>query len=107
MIRQIVRATGMSIALPVMAMLALWVVPSQAWAEPASAAKPILAGRWFVNVDFFGTAQYFKLELTQQGEKLTGDFGGDKLEGTVRGNAVQFLAKDTTSGSEEAVRFKS
>ena len=102
MIRKIVRAAGMSIALPVMAMLALWVVPLPAWAEPASAAKPILAGRWFVSVDFFGTAQYFKLELTQQGEKLIGDFGGDKLEGTVRGNAVQFLAKDTTGGSEEA-----
>ena len=103
MIRKIVRATGGSIALPVMAMLALWVVvPSQAWAEPASAVKPILAGRWFVNVDFFGTPQYFKLELTQQGERLIGDFGGDKLEGTVRGNAVQFLAKDTTGGSEQA-----
>ncbi len=102
MIRKIVRATGVSIALLVMAMLVLWVVASQASAEPASAAKPVLAGRWFVNVDFFGTAQYFKLELTQQGERLIGDFGGDKLEGTVRGNAVQFLAKDTTGGSENA-----
>ena len=73
-------------------------------ASPARAddARPALTGRWIVNTDFYGTPQYFKMELTQQGDALTGEFSGDKLEGTVRGNAVQFLAKDTEGGTEDA-----
>jgi hypothetical protein len=61
-----------------------------------------MTGRWLVNTDFYGTPQYFQMELTQQGESLTGEFSGDKLEGTVRGNAIEFLAKDTEGGSEDA-----
>jgi acetamidase/formamidase len=72
-------------------------------ASPSAAAAPKgLSGRWVVSVDFFGTPQYFKLQLTQQGDALSGDLDGDKLEGTVRGDAVQFLAKETEGGSEEA-----
>jgi len=55
-----------------------------------------------VSSDFQGTPLYFRLELTQQGDKLTGNFGGDKLEGTITGNAVHFLAKGDHGGSEEA-----
>jgi len=83
-----------------LAALACWAA-RPANGQPAAASKPSLAGRWFVNVDFFGTPQYFKLELVQQGETLTGDFGGDKLEGTIQGNTVRFLAKDTEGGSED------
>ncbi len=64
--------------------------------------KRPLTGRWFVSSDFHGTPLYFKLELTQQDGKLTGNFDGDKLEGTVAGNTVHFLAKDEHGGSEEA-----
>ena len=47
---------------------------------PASAqdTKGTLTGRWLVTADFHGTPLYFKLELTQQGDKLSGNFGGDK-----------------------------
>jgi acetamidase/formamidase len=83
-----------------LAALACWAA-GPAHGQPAAASKPSLAGRWFVDVDFFGTPQYFKLELAQQGDTLTGDFGGDKLEGTVQGNTVRFLAKDTAGGSED------
>jgi amidase len=41
------------------------------------------------------------MELNQQGDKITGDFGGDKLEGTLTGNAIHFLAKDERGGTEE------
>src|SRR5262249_33678068 len=51
--------------------------------------------------DFYGTNLFLTLNLQQQGEKLTGEFGGDKLEGTVNGNAFHFLAKDDSGGSEE------
>ena len=71
-------------------------------AQKASPAQGPLNGRWTVTSDFHGTTIYFKLELEQRGDKLTGNFDGDKLEGTVNGPAVQFLAKDDHGGSEDA-----
>ena len=54
-----------------------------------------------VKADFYGTPLYFRMELNRQGDQLTGTFGGDKLEGTVNGNSIRFLAKDTEGGSED------
>jgi acetamidase/formamidase len=54
-----------------------------------------------VSADFYGTDLFFRLDLQQQGDKLTGEFGGDKLEGTVSGSSFHFLAKDENGGSEE------
>jgi amidase len=59
-----------------------------------------LTGRWTVKADFYGTPLYFQLELEDEGGKLAGKFWGDKLEGTVTGNAVHFVAKDE-HGTEE------
>ena len=67
----------------------------------AQEAKTPLTGRWLVTADFHGAPIYFKLQLAQAGEKLTGDFDGDKLEGTIAGATVHFLAKDDHGGSEE------
>ena len=53
-----------------------------------------LSGRWIVTSEVFGTPVYYRLNLTQQGDKLTGNFVGNKLEGTVNGNTVQFHAQD-------------
>jgi amidase len=76
-----------------------------AYAQEAQKAAPAaggpLSGRWTVTSDFHGTPIYFKLELEQHGDKLTGNFDGDKLDGTVSGSAVQFLAKDDHGGSED------
>lgn len=60
-----------------------------------------LTGRWSVKVDLYGSTIYFKLQLTEEKGKLTGAFGGDKLEGTVNGNAVHFLAKDERGSTSE------
>src|SRR5215470_6476427 len=60
-----------------------------------------LSGRWVVSADFYGTDLFFRLDLQQQGDKLTGEFGGDKLEGTVSGSSFHFLAKDENGGSED------
>jgi len=62
---------------------------------------PSVSGRWVVSADFYGTPIYWPLELTQQGAKLSGMFSGDKLEGSVKGDAIHFLAKDDRGGSEE------
>src|SRR5215472_8195212 len=53
-----------------------------------------VTGTWIVDTDYFGTTIYYRMELKQDGEKLTGNFDGDKLEGTLKGNAISFLAKD-------------
>jgi acetamidase/formamidase len=60
-----------------------------------------IAGRWIVSADFYGSPLYFMMELEQNGEKLSGNFDGDKLEGTITGNSIQFLAKDDQGGTED------
>lgn len=74
----------------------LFLIPGLALAQPSS-----LTGKWFATADFYGTALNFSLELSQQENKLTGDFAGDKLEGVLTGNAIHFLAKDEHGGTEE------
>jgi acetamidase/formamidase len=66
-----------------------------------AAQPPNIAGRWFASADFYGTPINFATEINQQGDKLTGEFGGDKLEGTLSGTAIHFLAKDGSGGTEE------
>jgi amidase len=60
-----------------------------------------IAGRWVVSLDYLGTPMHFTLDLKQDGAKLAGDLDGDKLEGTLQGNAFHFLAKDDQGGSVE------
>jgi hypothetical protein len=54
-----------------------------------------------VTSDFYGTPITFSLELKQDGDKLTGNFDGDKLEGTIQDGSIHFLAKDEQNGTEE------
>src|SRR5882724_13622955 len=61
-----------------------------------------IAGRWIVSADFYGSPLYFMMELEQTGEKRSGNFDGDKLEGNVTGNSIQVLAKDDQGGTEDA-----
>jgi len=93
-VRLVISAVYLALALA----LALAVTAPAAHADGPT---PAVSGRWLVNADFYGTPQYFKLELALQGEALSGDFSGDKLVGTVRGNAVQFLATDSEGGTED------
>ena len=64
-------------------------------------AEVSLAGRWMVRADFHGEMVDFVMSLKAQDGKLTGDFDGDKLEGSVSGNSFHFLAKDDQGGSED------
>src|SRR5213082_322553 len=68
--------------------------------QTAAGASGGLTGRWTVKADFYGTPLYSQLEIKDEGGKLTGKFWGDKLEGTITGNAVHFVAKDE-HGTEE------
>ena len=79
----------------------LGVLPAQSAQEPTHPANAGVSGRWIVNTDFFGSTIYFRMELKQDSEKLTGNFDGDKLEGTLKANAIYFLAKDEEGGTDE------
>jgi amidase len=87
------------------ALFLLLLVPGVLLAQSAQeAARPAsggVSGRWVVNTDYFGSTIYYRMELKQEGEKLTGNFDGDKLEGTLKGNAIYFLAKDEEGGTDE------
>ncbi|HSS77570.1 MAG TPA: acetamidase, partial [Thermoanaerobaculia bacterium] len=67
----------------------------------AAAQPPSLTGRWTVSADVYGTPRYFGLKLDQQGEKLTGEFAGSKLEGTAKGSAIHFVARDDQGYTNE------
>lgn len=68
-------------------------------------ADQSLTGKWQVTAEFFGTQMYAPLQLDQAGKKLTGNFRGDKLEGTVSHSQgcqkVHFVAKDSEGNSNE------
>jgi acetamidase/formamidase len=74
---------------------------SPAVQSPAVQSTSSLSGRWTVTVDINGTPLDWRMDLVQQGDKISGDFAGDKFEGTVSGNAIHFLAKDEHGGTSE------
>jgi len=50
-------------------------------------------GNWILCADLFGTTTYLRMELKQDGDKLSGTYTGDKLtKGTVSGGAIRLLA---------------
>jgi len=57
-------------------------------------------GKWVVAIDSFGVPSYWIMKLVQTGDQLSGDFAGDKLTGTVKGDAVEISGKDETGGFE-------
>jgi amidase len=60
-----------------------------------------LSGRWIVTEDFFGTPRYMRLQVEQNGSKLTGELNGNKLEGTVSGATVHFIARSEQNDTFE------
>jgi amidase len=70
-------------------------------AQNSSSHPGPLTGRWIILAEYLGTPINASLELTQEGSKLTGNFQGDKLEGSVTDHAIHFLAKDDQGGTEE------
>src|SRR5713101_3203209 len=91
----------LSLILLSVSLLFVRAIAAQDAAKPNTTATGALSGRWLVNADFFGSPIYFGLLLEQQGKKLTGNFDGDKLEGSVSGGRIHFLAKDEHGGTEE------
>jgi amidase len=52
-----------------------------------------LSGNWIISADLFGTTIYERMELKQDGDKLSGKYAGDNLTtGTVSGPTIHLLA---------------
>jgi len=62
-------------------------------------AQGPLSGRWSITADLHGTPIYMRLDLVEQGGALTGEFDGDKIEGTVHGDRLEFTAHYGEGGS--------
>jgi len=73
-----------------------------------SAQKTDLSGTWVISLDLHGNKVYQRMELKQDGDKLSGTFAGDKLTtGTVSGDSVHFVATSddgTTSDVNATVK---
>jgi amidase len=66
----------------------------------ADAGGP-LSARWLVTADLYGTPIYGRLDIEQQGQRITGQFYGDKFEGSLDGSAIHFVAKDNSDGTSK------
>jgi amidase len=83
------------------ASLAFLAATSPVQAGKAAEAVGSFAGHWLVTSDLYGTATYGRMDITEQGEKITGEFLGDRFEGSRDGGAIHFIAKDNSGGTEK------
>src|SRR5215469_12907220 len=60
-------------------------------------------GEWLVTRDAYGNPLYHKMTLHLENGKLTGKFWGDKLEGTLSGSSLHFVARDEKNNTAEFV----
>ena len=74
----------------------IWLLPT-ALAQNAETVN----GEWLVTRDIYGTLLYQRMTLQLENGKLTGKFGGDKLEGSTNGNALHFVARDEQNNTSE------
>jgi len=64
-------------------------------------AQGRLDGTWLLTTDVFGYPLQQRFTLEQKGESLSGKVDSDKIEGTLRGSAIQFVSKQDDGGSNE------
>src|SRR5947207_13441401 len=66
----------------------------------AQSPDPI-SGEWQITRVILGNTQFHRITLTLEDGKVTGAFAsGKKLEGTLQGNVVHFIARDAFSTIE-------
>jgi len=70
-------------------------------AANVSNAAESFNGHWLVTSDLHGTPIHGRLDIEQQGQNITGQFYGDKFDGSVDGNAIHFIAKSGSGGTEK------
>jgi amidase len=66
----------------------------------AQSTDPI-SGQWLITRTLFGNQVYHKITIKLENGKVTGAFAnGRKIEGTLQGNALHFVARDNNSTIE-------
>jgi amidase len=60
-----------------------------------------ISGEWLITRDLYGNPLYQRMTFTLQNGKLTGLFAGDKLEGTLNGSVLHFIARDEDNDTSE------
>jgi amidase len=60
-------------------------------------------GEWLVMRDAYGNPLYHKMTLHLKDGQLTGMFWDDKLEGTMNGNVLHFIARDEQNNTSEVI----
>ena len=60
-------------------------------------------GEWLVTRDAYGNPLYHKMTLHLENGRVTGKFGRDKLEGTLNGSSLHFIARDEQNNTAEFV----
>jgi len=82
---------------PILALvMGLWLLPA-AFTQNADTVN----GEWLITRDAYGYPLYHKMTLHLANGRLTGTFWGDKLEGTLNGNALHFVARDAQGNTAE------
>ena len=73
-----------------------------AFQEGQSASpQDAVSGEWLITRDAYGIPLYQKMTLKLENGKVTGNLAGDKLEGTLDGNALHFIARDEDNNTSE------
>jgi len=65
---------------------------------PQQASQP-LTGRWLITSDFFGTTRYFRLDLDQKPDQLTGTLNGTQLKGNLTGSHLALTGTSSDGGT--------
>jgi acetamidase/formamidase len=60
-----------------------------------------ISGEWLITRDAYGSPLYQRMTLTVQEGKVSGLFDGDKLDGTLSGNALHFISRDEDNDTSE------
>ena len=63
-------------------------------------AQAGMPSEWVLKTDVHGNILYQSVTLKVDGNNLSGDVDGDKLEGTRNGNAIHFVVKDTRNHTQ-------
>src|SRR5215469_11054926 len=67
----------------------------------AQSPTALIDGEWLTTRDVYGHPLYQRLTLKSENGKVTGSFAGDKLEGTIEGKALHFIARDQNNNTSE------
>jgi acetamidase/formamidase len=83
------------------AFLLLLICAALACRPQSAPLKDAISGDWLVTREMFGNPAYFRMKLKLADGKVTGEVAGDKVEGTLTGNALHLVSRDEDNNTSE------